>query len=77
MEALAREKFVPMIMAVGADRVRMVRTGDHSFCVVTEYPDAATAQAAQARIAEIRAEATDEMPMTMASVEAGDIFATS
>jgi hypothetical protein len=75
MVATAREKFVPLIMSVGAAKVQMVRTGESTFCVVTEYADAAKAKAAQARIAEIRAQAADELPMTMASAHAGDVFA--
>ncbi len=74
-EALARDKFVPMIMSVGADRVQMVRTGDRSFCVITEYADAQKAEKAQQRIAEIRGQAAEELPMTMASASAGSVFA--
>lgn len=74
-ETLARDKFVPMIMSVGADRVQMVRTGDKSFCVITEYVDAQTAEKAQKRIAEIRGQAAEELPMTMASASAGSVFA--
>ena len=44
MEALARDKFVPMIMSSGASKVQMVRTGDLSFSVVTEYEDADKAE---------------------------------
>jgi hypothetical protein len=75
MEAMARDKFVPLIMSVGASRVQMIRTGDLTFSVVTEYADAAAAEAAQAKIAEIRAQATQELPMTMASSSAGVVFA--
>ena len=73
--AIAKEKFVPLIMSVGAAKVQMVRTGDLSFCVVTEYADAAAADAAQARIAEIRSQAADELPMSMVSSHAGGVFA--
>lgn len=75
MENIAREKFVPLIMSVGATKVQMIRTGDLTFCVVTEYSDAATADAAQARIAEIRSQAAEELPMSMASSDAGGVFA--
>ncbi len=75
MEAIARDKFVPMIMSVGAERVQMVRTGDLSFCVITEYADAKTGESAQSRIAEIRGQAAQELPMTMASASAGAVFA--
>jgi len=75
MEAMARDKFVPMIMSSGANRVQMVRTGDLSLSVVTEYADAATAEKAQAKIAEIRSQAASDLPMTMASASAGAVFA--
>lgn len=75
METIAREKFVPLIMSVGAQRVQMIRTGELTFTVVTDYADEAAAQAAQARIAEIRAKATDELPMSMTESAAGSVFA--
>lgn len=76
MEALARDKYVPMVMALGAECVDMVRTGDLSFVVITKYADEATASAAQAKIDAIRAEAADELPMTMSGVERGATFAS-
>ncbi|MDP2122242.1 MAG: hypothetical protein Q8S27_20350 [Hoeflea sp.] len=75
MEAIARDKFVPMIMSSGASKVQMVRTGDLSFAVVTEYADAQAAEKAQARIADIRSQASTELPMTLAGVSAGAVFA--
>jgi len=74
MQATARDTFLPLILSVGASRVQMVRTGDLSFCVVTEYPDAATADSAQTRIAEIRSQAATDLPMSMASSHAGEVF---
>lgn len=75
LEAIARDKFVPLIMSVGASRVQMIRTGKLSFSVVTEYADEAKANAAQAKITEIRAQAAKELPMSMSSVVAGGVFA--
>ena len=75
--AIAQDKFVPLILSCGASRVQMVRTGDMSFSVVTEYANEATAQAAQARIAEIRGQAADELPMSMNGADAGNVFAGS
>ena len=37
MEAIAKEKFGPMIMAVGASSVDFVQTGEKTMCVVTKY----------------------------------------
>lgn len=76
MEDLARTKYVPMVMALGASSVHMVRTGELSFMVVTSYADEATADAAQARIDQIRSEAADELPMTLTSVVRGNTFAS-
>lgn len=76
METIAREKFVPLIMSVGAQRVQMIRTGELTFTVVTDYADEAAAQTAQARIVEIRAKATDELPMSMTESAAGSVFAS-
>lgn len=77
LEAIARDKFVPLIMSIGATRVQMIRTGERAFSVLTEYPDEAAAQAAQNRIAEIRAQAADELPMSMSGAAAGAVFAAS
>lgn len=76
MEAIARDKFVPLIMSVGALRVQMIRTGELTFTVVTDYADEAAAQTAQARITEIRASAADELPMSMTASAAGSVFAS-
>jgi len=76
MEALAREKYVPMVMALGAECVDVVRTGDLSFLVITKHTDAKTAEAAQTKIDAILNEAADEPPMTMSNVERGSAFAS-
>lgn len=67
---------MPLIMSVGAARVQMIRTDAQTFTVVTEYSDEATANSAQARIAEIRAQAVQELPMSMTSSAAGGVFAS-
>jgi hypothetical protein len=70
-------KFVPLIMACGASTVQLVRTGDLSMCVITQYDDEEKANAAQKRIAELRAQAASEFPMTMSSAHAGSVFSGS
>lgn len=75
MENLAREKYVPMIMAVGASSVQMFRTGENSFTVVTSYADEATATSAQEKIAAIRSGAAEELPMSMQDMSGGAVFA--
>ena len=75
MIQIARDKFVPMIMSVGASGVQMVRTGDLSMMVVTQFTDEATGISAQEKIAEIRSKAAEEFPMTMESSYAGSVMA--
>ena len=45
LEAIARNKFVPLIMGCGATGVQMIRTGEYDFTVITHYADEATATA--------------------------------
>ena len=44
MEALAREKYVPLVMSMGASSVKMVQTGELSFAVITTYDSEETGQ---------------------------------
>jgi hypothetical protein len=74
MEASAKDKFGPMIMAVGASSVDFVQTGDKTMCVVTKYKDEATGTAALAKIAEIRGQAASKMPIRMVSDVKGSAF---
>ena len=37
METLAREKYVPLVMSMGASSVKIVQTGELSFAVITTY----------------------------------------
>lgn len=76
-EAAGKDKFIPMIMSVGASAVHMIKTGDLSLSVVTHYDSEATAMTAQEKIAEIRATAASEFTMTMDSSHAGNVIASS
>ena len=71
----AQDKFVPRIMSVGASGVQMVRTGDLSMMVVTQFSDEATGVKAQEKIADIRSKAAQQFPMTMDSSHAGSVMA--
>ncbi|MFQ3184013.1 MAG: hypothetical protein ACI9RO_001464 [Alteromonas macleodii] len=73
----ATDKFIPMIMSLGASNVKMVRTGDLSMCVVTQYPDATAAGLAQAKIAEIRDQVASEFPMTLKNVHGGEVIGSA
>ncbi len=74
METIAKDKFGPMIMAVGASSVDFVQTGDKTMCVVTKYKDETTGAAALMKIAEIRGQAASTMPIRMVSDVKGSAF---
>ena len=76
-ETLAGEKYVPLVMSMGASSVKMVQTGELRFAVITTYDSEETATAAQQRIAEIRAQAATEMSMKIESSMRGGVFASS
>ena len=73
----ATNKFIPMIMSLGARSVKMVRTGDLSMCVVTEYSNAIAAGLAQAKITEIRDQVASEFPMTLNSAHGGEVMGSA
>lgn len=75
MLATAQEKYVPMILSVGATGVQMVRTGDATMCVITQYADAGAASTAQAKIAELRSQASSEFTMILDGVHSGEVIA--
>ena len=72
----AQDRFVPMILSAGANAVQMVRTGEKTSMVISHYPDTKTAEAAQAKIAEIRSQASSDFPMKLASAHAGEVTAS-
>ena len=74
MEAIAKDKFGPMIMAAGASSVDFIRTGDRTMSVVTKYKDEATGTAALSKIAEIRGQAASTLPVRMVSDVKGSAF---
>ena len=76
MEGLARDKYVPLVMGLGALSIDMVRTGELSFLVVTKYADSAAGEAAQTRTDEIRHLAAEELPMKMSTAHRGSTFAS-
>jgi len=75
MLATAQEKYVPMILSVGATGVQMVRTSETTMSVITQYADADVAEAAQAKIAELRSQASSEFTMTLEGVHSGEVIA--
>lgn len=70
----ATDDILPLIIAQGATAVQMVQTGALSSTVVTHYPDAATAQAAQAHVAKLREDVARDFSMTLDSAHSGEVI---
>ena len=73
----ARKKYIPLVMKLGAESIDLVRTGDPTYCVIVKYADQTTAEEVQAEIAEIRAQAADDLPTEMTGLYSGPVFASN
>ena len=76
MEAIAKDKFGPLIMSCGATSVDFIQTGEMTMSVITKYKDEATGTAAMEKIAEIRGQAATTLPVKMVSDVKGLAFAS-
>ena len=75
-EAIAKDKFGPLIMSCGATSVDFIQTGEMTMSVITKYKDEATGTAAMEKIAEIRGQAATTLPVKMVSDVKGLAFAS-
>ena len=76
-EIKAKEKYVPMIMSLGAVSVKMCKTDELKFMVITEWTDGDKAKEAAEKIAQIREQASEEFENTMLSSHMGTVFASN
>ena len=67
----AKQKFMPLILATGADNVYTVRTSDSSVSVVTHFPNEELGKAAMDKISAVREKAAEHFAMTLNSSHAG------
>ena len=67
----AKQKFMPLILAISADNVYMVRTSDSSVSVVTHFPNEELGKAAKDKTSAVREKATEHFAMTLNSAHAG------
>jgi hypothetical protein len=67
----AKQKFMPLILATGADNGYMVRTSDSSVSVVTHFPNEDRGKAAMDKISAVREKAAEHFAMTLNSAHAG------
>jgi hypothetical protein len=74
---LAKTKFIPMILAVGATNVKMVKTGRNTFCIISYYENEEMAIDAKEKISAIRSQASSELPMAMITAQEGNVLASS
>ena len=73
-EAKATEKYVPMILSLGANSVKMCKTEELKFMVITEWPNEVAAKEAAEKIASVREQASEKFDNVMISSHAGEIF---
>ena len=66
----AKQKYMPLILATGADNVYMVRTSDSSVSVVTHFPNEDLGEAAMDKISAVREKAAEHFAMTLNSAHA-------
>ena len=76
-ETKAKEKYVPMIMSMGAKSVKMCKTDELNFMVITEWSNGQVAKEAADKIASIREQASEEFDNIMISSHAGETFASN
>ena len=76
-ENKATEKYVPMIMSMATTSVKMCKTDELKFMVITEWPNGLVAKEAADKIASIREQASEEFDNIMISSHAGETFASN
>ena len=67
----AKQKFMPLILATGADNVYMVCASDNSVSVVTHFPNDRLGKAAMDKIITVREKAAEHFAMTLNTAHAG------
>lgn len=70
-----KEKRLPALVQMGAVRVTVIRTSDRTSAAITEWPDAATRDAAQATIDRVREKVQIEDLNRMTGEFRGEIVA--
>ncbi len=70
-----KEKRMPALLELGAVRVTVIRTSDRTSAAITEWPDAATRDAAQAAIDSVRNKVHVEDLTRMTGEMKGEIVA--
>ena len=76
-ETKATKEYVPMIMSMGAKSVKMCKTDELNFMVITEWSNGKVAKEAADKIASIREQASEEFDNIMISSHAGETFASN
>ena len=76
-ETKATEKYINMIMSMGAKSVKMCKTDELKFMVITEWPNELVAKESADTITSIREQASEEFDNIMISSHAGETFASN
>ena len=75
-EAKATEKYVPVILSLGANSVKMCKTEDLKFMIITEWPNGGVAKEDSEKIASFREQDSEVFDNVMISSHAGETFAS-
>ena len=70
-----RDRRLPALKGLGATRVTVVRTSERTSAAISEWPDAATRDAAEAAIAEVRDKVQTENFSRMTGEMRGEVVA--
>lgn len=73
--ARVRERRLPALKDLGADRVTLIRTSDRTSAVISEWPDQATRDAAERAIEEVRKKVRAEEHSVMTGEMRGGVEA--
>lgn len=74
---MIQEKYIPMNQSFGASQVMVAETGEGESVIVSVFPDKATRDAAEAKIVEMRSQASSQFSSTLTGDLRGEIRASS
>ncbi len=72
-----RDKRLPALRELGADRVQVIRTSARTFAAVSEWPDKASRDAAAALIEQVRDKVRSEDHTKMTGEMSGEVVAAT
>lgn len=72
-----RERRLPALMELGAERVQVIRTSERTFAAISEWPDERTRDAAKAAIERVRENLKSEDMTRMTGEMLGEVVVSA